>query len=332
MTASWLLAAAGLLVGVPFGALAHRTHFCTMGAISDLVLFGGRRRLRSWLLAAAVALLLTQAGVWAGLIDAATPPYGSTRFSWLASLVGGTLFGFGMVLAGGCVSRNLVRLGSGSLKSLAVVILISLSAYAVTADPFAPAAAALARAGSIDLGDSTFMRPALALAVGGLLFWYCLGDRSFRSSWTDLFAGLGIGFLVAVAWVLTTTAGDAASLNLLWPHRTTSDTAINTSGLFPIAAILGTILGAGLSGWVDGSTRLQGFTAPDDTARHVAGGILMGLGGGLAGGCTIALGVAGIGAMSLGSLVAVLGMTAGAWMALRWLEAGFLLPRPLRRG
>ena len=51
------------------------------------------------------------------------------RFTPLAYVIGGGLFGFGMVLAGGCGSKALVRAGAGSLKGLVVVCVLGLVAY-----------------------------------------------------------------------------------------------------------------------------------------------------------------------------------------------------------
>ena len=44
-------------LGMVFGATAHRTNFCTMGAISDMVFMGDWNRFRAWMLAIAVAAL-----------------------------------------------------------------------------------------------------------------------------------------------------------------------------------------------------------------------------------------------------------------------------------
>src|SRR5687767_2732941 len=111
-----------LAIGIVFGAVVQRSHFCTMGCVSDAVLFGSFRRARIWALAIAAALVGTQACAWSGLIDLSTTAYRQMPLFWLGSLLGGLLFGFGMVLAGGCASRNLVRLGAGSLKALATLL------------------------------------------------------------------------------------------------------------------------------------------------------------------------------------------------------------------
>ena len=48
---------AGLALAVVLGFVLHRSHFCTMGAISDWLLMGARERARQWALALAVAII-----------------------------------------------------------------------------------------------------------------------------------------------------------------------------------------------------------------------------------------------------------------------------------
>ncbi|MCX7902056.1 MAG: YeeE/YedE family protein, partial [Burkholderiaceae bacterium] len=90
---------AAFLLAVVLGAVMAKTNFCTMGAVSDWVNMGSLGRLRSWLLAVAVAaggvLVLELAGV-IPLPDNTLPPYRTTQFAWLRYIVGGLLFGVGM--------------------------------------------------------------------------------------------------------------------------------------------------------------------------------------------------------------------------------------------
>ena len=109
LTATVLWAAFGLAVA--FGAIAQRTHFCTMGAVADIVNLGDWTRMRMWALAAGVAMIGFNAMVGLGWIEAANSIYAAPTLLWLSSLVGGLLFGFGMVLASGCGSKTLVRVG-----------------------------------------------------------------------------------------------------------------------------------------------------------------------------------------------------------------------------
>ena len=100
-----------------------------MGAISDAATFGDFRRFRAWMLAMAVAIVGAQALQAGDLIDLSESIYLTANFGWLGAIVGGLLFGFGMTIAGGCGTRNLVRFGAGDLRSLVVVLVLGIFAY-----------------------------------------------------------------------------------------------------------------------------------------------------------------------------------------------------------
>jgi uncharacterized membrane protein YedE/YeeE len=128
-TLSTQVVLAAFALGVAFGAVVHRTNFCTMGSVADVVGFGDWTRMRMWALAVAVATLATAALAALGLINPTGSAYTTPRFTPLAYVVGGLLFGFGMVLAGGCGAKSLVRAGAGSLKALVVAGVLGLVAY-----------------------------------------------------------------------------------------------------------------------------------------------------------------------------------------------------------
>ena len=113
-----------------FGAIAQRSHFCTMGALSDVVNMGDWARVRQWALAAGVAVVGFNAMVGLGWVQAGKSIYAGPKLLWLSHASGGLMFGFGMVLASGCGSKTLVRLGGGNLKSLVVFLVLGISAYA----------------------------------------------------------------------------------------------------------------------------------------------------------------------------------------------------------
>jgi uncharacterized membrane protein YedE/YeeE len=156
-----------------FGAIAQRTHFCTMGAVSDVVNMGDWTRMRQWGLAIGVAMIGFGALVYLGRVDAAKTLYSTTRVQWLSALVGGAMFGFGMVLASGCGSKTLVRIGGGSLKSLVVFVVMGVASYATLRGVTAVARVATVDRVAVDMAQGTLMsagggccqRP--ACAVGG---------------------------------------------------------------------------------------------------------------------------------------------------------------------
>lgn len=314
----------GLALGIAFGALALATNFCAMGAITDLLLMGDGRRLRAWLLAAAVAILGTQALGLIGFVATAGSIYRGGSALVLGSLLGAVVFGFGMVLAGGCVQRALVRSGAGSRKAPVVLLAAILGAGIVALLPGLPIPDWPADATLPDiLSRHSGLAPDLAtalcsLAAGGGLLAVCLASRAFRGSPRDLAAGLGIGGLVIGGWIATRAADiETGSLNFVL--ALTAET-----NAFLIAAALGTVLGAVLYVAPGRRFRVERFADRADLRLTAIGGFLMGIGGAIAHGCTIGQGVTGLSTLALGSVLAWIGLVLGAWRGLRFLESGKL--------
>jgi uncharacterized membrane protein YedE/YeeE len=111
------------------GLVMARTNFCTMGAVSDIVNIGDWGRMKMWLGAIGVAMVATQAMQATGIIDVGKSFYTGSRLIWASHLAGGFAFGIGMVLASGCASKTMIRIGGGSLKSLTVFIVLGIAAY-----------------------------------------------------------------------------------------------------------------------------------------------------------------------------------------------------------
>src|SRR4051812_40616746 len=115
-----LVLLATFAIAAVFGAIVQRTGFCTMGAVADIVTMGDWTRMRQWALAAGVACAGFALLSGAGVLIVGQTLYASTRWLWMSALAGGLVFGFGMVLSSGCISKTLVRAGVGNLKSLVV--------------------------------------------------------------------------------------------------------------------------------------------------------------------------------------------------------------------
>ncbi len=128
LTTGLLALSAGL--GLLLGAVIAHSRFCTMGAMSDWVLMGDTQRFRQWLLALLTATLGTGTLATLGLIDPTQSIYQIGPWPWLSITLGGLLMGVGMVLASGCPTQMLVRLGSGNLKALLVLLVLAVTALA----------------------------------------------------------------------------------------------------------------------------------------------------------------------------------------------------------
>lgn len=345
---------AAFALGAVFGAVVHRTNFCTMGSVADIVGFGDWTRMRMWALAVAVAIAGTAALAAFGLIDPAASFYTTPRFTPLAYVVGGALFGFGMVLAGGCGSKSLVRAGAGSLKALVVVCVMGLVAYVTLRGVLAVLrvygleAVGFELAGPQDLPSLVAgahsgpgARLAFAAAVAGALLLFVLRDRAALSR-DVLIGGFGVGAVVVAVWFvsghlghvaehpstleaayLRTNSGRMEALSFVAPLAWTLDylmffsdaSKVMTIG---IAAVLGVLAGAAANAVASGRFRWEGFRDTEDTANHLAGAALMGFGGVTALGCTIGQGLSGVSMLAAGSFVTVAAIIGGAVAALRY--------------
>ena len=331
----------GFLLGLAFGATVHRTHFCTMGAIADIALFGDWRRMRAWLLAIASAMIGAQVLQLAGLIDLRASFYAATAWPWIAAIAGGLLFGFGMTQTGGCASRNVAHLGGGNLKSLAVLAVMALAASATLALVL-PAlqvlpAAALAGPGTLGdllapLGLEPKVADALAAAlIGGALLLFCFRDAAFRGARREIGAGLILGGLAVLGWLITAAEGGGfaarASLNFVLPLAAGGLAVLGQPGGgagFGLALIAGAVLGAFATAKATGTFRIERFASASDRRRHLAGAALMGTGGGLALGCTVGHGLSGVSSLALTSILVFFAIAAGGVAGVRYLEQGSL--------
>ena len=102
------LALGGLVIGALFGFFAQRSRFCLRAAVVEVARAQAGAKLSVWLLAFSSALILTQTMILLGAFDTANVRQLSSQGSVSGSLIGGLLFGIGMVLARGCSSRLLV--------------------------------------------------------------------------------------------------------------------------------------------------------------------------------------------------------------------------------
>jgi len=115
-----LVVPVSLLLGVAAGYVMHRSDFCVAGMFRDLFLFRQTYMLNMLLLLIAASMLLFEAGALLGLIP--PRPFPLLGPPALVNILGGALFGLGMVLAGGCVVGTLYKLGAGSVLSLTALI------------------------------------------------------------------------------------------------------------------------------------------------------------------------------------------------------------------
>jgi len=331
------------LGGLLLGGISQRTHFCTMGAVSDVVNLGDWTRARQWICAIGIAMIGFAALSDLGQIDPSKTLYASTRFMWLSSLVGGLIFGYGMVLTSGCGNKTLVRIGGGNLKSVVVFVVMGVSAFATL-----KGITAVLRVNTVDtlFVDMPSGASLMALGVPGL--GYILGAALLLSVlwrkdfWTfeSLLAGLGVGsIIVAMWWVsghlgfvpehpetldavyLATSSGRIEAMNFVAPVAHTLDwlmfysdqSKVLTVG---VAAVAGVITGSAASALQSKTFRWESFGNPRDLGQHLFGSVLMGVGGVTAMGCTVGQGLSGLSTLSLNSCLALAAIVVGSVISL----------------
>lgn len=312
-----------LVIGVAFGILAQITKFCFRRT-----LVGSDRRAAAgvWFTALAVAVAGTQAAVSVGLIEFSDHRLMAGDLPWLAIVVGGLLFGAGMVLTRGCASRLTVLGGTGNLRALTVIIVFAITAHATMKGLFAPLRVALGNV-TVPLGD---MSTLAALPGGVWLFTglivataLILAARSGVRPTMLLTAAL-LGALVPLAWVGTGFIlyddFDVIPFESLSFTRPASDTLFWTiagtsvSAGFGTGLIGGVLLGALAASVATGTFVWQSFESPAQTGRYMTGAVFMGIGGVLAGGCTVGAGLSGVPTLSVAAILAIVTMAAGAWI------------------
>lgn len=332
-----LLAMGGLVLGLGFGFFGQRSRFCLRAAVIE---FWHRRfgdKLAVWLLAFSTAVVAVQALILWGGLDLSSARQLSARGSLSGALIGGLLFGVGMVMTRGCASRLLVLSATGNLRALLSGLVFAVVAQASLAGMLSPWREAVAGWWVVEGGDS---RNLLALTgagpVGGLLFglvW--MGAAIFfatRSGWGlwKWVGGIGTGLMVALAWYFThqvmsnsfevvqiqglTFSGPSAE----WLMRVLTEP--DGPWTFGLGLMPGVFLGS-LAGALWGREwKLEVFGGAYTMPRYIAGAVLMGFGSMLAGGCAVGAGMTGGAIFAVTAWLTLLGMWAGGGLADRWLD------------
>ncbi|MCP3972804.1 MAG: YeeE/YedE family protein [Rhodobacteraceae bacterium] len=318
----------GLATGMIFGVAAQRSRFCLRAAAVEFARGQLGPRMSIWLLTFSTALVWVQAAELFGLMDSSDARMMAVTGSWSGAILGGLVFGAGMVLARGCSGRLLVLAATGNLRSVmsglvfAVVAQMSLSGWL---SPLRDRLAALwiTEGGrNIDLlegwPDTTGMVIGLACALVAVV----LAAKN-RINGRQLYFGSGVGFAVAVGWVLTYGLSQVSFDPVQVESATFTGPSANTLMFFlshdavlefDIGLVPGVFLGSFLAALVTRELQFQGFEGASSMKRALLGAALMGFGGMLAGGCAIGAGVTG-GSIFVGT----------AWAALSAMWAGALI-------
>jgi len=214
------------LLALIMGAVANKTNFCTMGAVSDWVNMGDKGRFRAWLLAITVALVGVMILEYTGKTTLPTdtfPPYRTGNFAWLRYVLGGFLFGIGMTLGSGCGNKTFIRIGGGNIKSIVVLAIASVAAYwmlwgDIKGEGFYDVVfgswinPTIINLGSQELGaivagmtggDATSMHFIVGTILAVAVLVYIFKSADFRGNFDNILGGLVVGLVVVAGWYIT---------------------------------------------------------------------------------------------------------------------------------
>lgn len=329
----WTIFAGGS-VGILLGFVLQRTRFCMTGGFRDMYLSKNNKMFYAFLIAIAVQSL----GVL-GLVQAGLIPLTYKEFSLLAVVLGSFLFGIGIILASGCATGTWYRAGEGLIGSwiaLAMYMLFSsimkygaLNGFQKSVEQYGRVNENLAEhlgvsvwvlfalllaAVAFGIYRTWLKRPKIAVATlppkhTGVRHWL------FEKRYHPFAAAVAVGLLAILAWVLSTSTGRVGGLGITTPSAdivnflvTGNEKRLNWGVFLVLGIFIGSYIAA------KGSNEFR-WRLPDiKTVYHsTIGGITMGIGASLAGGCTIGNGLTATAVMSLKGWTSLGFTILGAW-------------------
>ena len=343
---TYLLPFTGLVSGLVLGFVARKNFFCTLSSLEQYWYANNSTGVRTWALAATIAIIFTQTAVYFEYFEPTESFYLTPNFGWLGAIFGGLAFGLGMALVGTCGYGALVRLGGGSLKSLMAVLVLALTALSAQRGLLAYGRTEINTLGQLDFSDAgdqsiptlvshfvgtDITLPVTALIVALLLVWI-FRDREYRTDPKAIFTGTVVGGVVSTGWIATSYFSEESfdpiqveSASFVAPI---SDTLLQfgiVTGAGPdygVGMVIGVIVGSAIAAMLSDNVRWEACDDARELSRHILGAALMGFGGVLALGCTIGQGVSAASLLAVSVPVTMGSILIGAKIGLAWLVEG----------
>ncbi|MDU8923912.1 YeeE/YedE family protein [Pasteurellaceae bacterium LIM206] len=318
----------GLIVGLLLGFLLQRGQFCLSGQLRNIIFKRDLASMSPLLIAISVQsvgyFILTTMNV----IHLPSSP-----MPILATISGAFLFGVGMAVANRCVSGQMYRAGEGMIAAWVTLIVFALTMAATQtgflkfwlADMLQTNSQLVTFPQSLGISSLWLIVPLCVFS----LFACCksaprentpfLPKSPLRQFWSPHFTGLLLGVLAVTAWILSEQTGRNFGFSFSIPLGnvvqyvvTGQQRYLNWGTYLVFGVILGSLVSALLSGTLQWKS-----LSPADYGKSVSGGILMGIGATLTGGCTMANVVVGTAYFSWQAWVATFVMMFGAWCVFR---------------
>lgn len=326
-----VLALGGGLIGILFGALAQRSRFCLRAATLEVAHGSLGKSLTIWLFVFSTALISTQLLIVFDLFNTGTVRQLNNVGSLSGAIIGGLMFGVGMVLTRACASRMLVLSATGNLRALLSGLVFAVVAQASRDGLLSPLRSAINGWWTIDGASRDLLvlfhidnkQAALfgcAWLLGGLILAFYN-----RVSVARVAGAIGVGLTIAAAWRFNFAMAESSfelvpvhALSFTSPSADVLMFTLSPPGsklTFDLALIPGVFIGSFIAGTFGRNLKLEGFDGGATMRRYIAGGACMGFGGVLAGGCAVGAGVSGASVFALTAWIVLWSMWFGAVIA-----------------
>ena len=199
----------GLLVGLIFGVFAQQSQFCLRSATIEFWRGSIGPKTVIWLLTFGAALFGVQLLIAGQMIDTASVRQLSTAGTMSGAIIGGALFGIGMILARGCASRLLVLSATGNLRALIAGLILTVVAQASLTGLLSPLRTQLSTLWVVEPHARNLMAQLpnhSGLVVGGAILAFALAMAAYHrlTIWMAL-SGAGVGGSIILGWWYTST-------------------------------------------------------------------------------------------------------------------------------
>jgi uncharacterized membrane protein YedE/YeeE len=302
----------GALIGLMFGFFAQRSKFCARAAVIECCDGTWGSRLAVWLMGFAVAILAVQAIVLVGFLKPESSRHLGSPGSISGSVVGGLMFGMGMIMTRGCASRLLILSANGNLRALLSGLVFAVTVQASISGLLAPARQWVTSLWMVEGGPdrnllnltSTWLGLVVGVAMGAAALWRLRLNENSSNDNTWNWAGAFVGLSIALGWGLTQLVASVSfepiavqslsfsSPSAEWLMRTLS-TATAPSFGFDAGLLPGVFIGSLLASMMFGEFKFEGFQTENKLGHYLTGAVLMGFGAVMAGGCTVGSGMSG---------------------------------------
>ena len=342
---TWMIIS-GLIVGVLLGFVMQRTRFCLAGGFRDMYVQKSNKMFYALLVAITVQsiglLILTSFGA------IKVPTH---TFPVVGTIIGSFIFGIGIVLAGGCATGTWYRAGEGLIGSWVALILYAVTSAITKTGVLLPLMNVINRPTNVNasVSHSTGI-PNWVLVLILTVITITLVVRTLRKPkvmvpklkqkhtgirhylferrYHPFVAGIAVGLIALLAWPMSESTGRPYGLGITTPSANLINYLVSGNSKFidwGVLLVLGIFVGSYIA--ARGSKEFKWRLPDKKTIRNSAfGGMLMGFGASVAGGCSIGNGLVETATMSWQGWIGLGSMIIGVWFM-----SYFIFVKPMKR-